>query len=74
MEVNELASAMESQQVGDPSLGGVTGGLVELGPGLTHSPRLSAVERADVMPELRHEELTVATRNPASFRDKLEAD
>ena len=52
VEVNELASAMESQQVGDPSLGEVTGGLGELGPGLTHSPSLSAVEKADMMPEL----------------------
>ena len=74
MEVNELVSAMESQQVGDPSLGEVTGGLGELGPGLTHLPSLSAVEKADVMPELRQEELTVAARNPERFRDRSEAD
>ena len=73
-ERNKLASAMESQQVRDPSLGGVTGGLVELGPGLTHSPSLSAVGRADVMPELRHEELTVTARNPEGFRDRSEED
>ena len=47
---NGVASAVESQQswsdipsLGDPSPGEVTGGLAELGPGLTDMPSLSSV-------------------------------
>ena len=72
-EMNGLASAVESQQVGDPSLGGVTGELAELGPGLTYSPSLSSVRKAYAMPQLRQEDLTVAERIHAGSEGESEA-
>ena len=58
-ELNRLAMAVASHQVGDPSLGEVTGEPAVLGPGLSYSPSLSSARKAPRTPELRQGDLTV---------------